>query len=419
MHSPIHFHTAGVAPDEYGEIDWGDEIVMLDTILTLVQEDDNNNDSTTTTGCHHPSKTPATMTTSSTTTASHSHSYDGVPVVQHHHQETTTTTTLRLHSQQQPAQKSVSPSTIMLSTTNTTGSIFMGHHHHHHGSNQQKPRRPMSAFEVYVQYEKANMLQQDDDDNNNNDSNRCNGIDDPVVLEDLKEQWKGMPVWQKSVYRQLAQGDRKRYHEELKQWNACHFRHGRVGEYLRSVLLHNNNQTTTAVMNLPPHDDFGISHSLSLPEMSHHPGSNFVNSMGMVRKRTRSCDDDVATTTTTTTPSAKVLRFALDPIPNKQKNKSEDDNASESSDWDDMVNSQTSLIDDSDWTYTYIHSFYGRDEIQLNRKPSYSFVFSISGHLNAPTVYITSFKVILVLSCKPKGNVFLSLFLFYSLLKST
>lgn len=41
-------------------------------------------------------------------------------------------------------------------------------------------------------------------------------INDPAIMELFAEQWKGMPAFQKSVYRQLAEGERQRYVKELR-----------------------------------------------------------------------------------------------------------------------------------------------------------------------------------------------------------
>lgn len=95
-----------------------------------------------------------------------------------------------------------------------------------------KPRPPKSAFEVFVQYEKGLVEDKLRGDGKQIEPN------DAAVMETLKEQWKGMQGWQKDVYKQLAEGDRKRYKNELRQWNAnCQRSRGQVGEYLRSVLV--------------------------------------------------------------------------------------------------------------------------------------------------------------------------------------
>lgn len=57
-------------------------------------------------------------------------------------------------------------------------------------------------------------------------------------MELFAEQWKGMPAFQKSVYRQLAEGERQRYVKELRLWRAkSQPKQGQVGAYLRSVLV--------------------------------------------------------------------------------------------------------------------------------------------------------------------------------------
>lgn len=157
-----------------------------------------------------------------------------------------------------------------------------------------KPLRPKTAFEVFVQYENSLLHEK------LRKEGRELAPNDPAILNILKEQWKGMVEWQKNVYKKLAEVDRKRYKNELIQWNACNRpKQGQVGEYLRSVLV---------------------------KPVVQNPRFSGIPPLGSYKRKV-SFEDSKS--------SRKVARFSNDTTA-----------ALEFSDWDDMVNSQTSLIGD-------------------------------------------------------------------------
>ena len=162
-----------------------------------------------------------------------------------------------------------------------------------------RPRRPKSAFEVFVQYEKHSL----------EEKLRGKGAvpQDAAVTDLLRMQWKSAQQWQKEVYKQLAESDRLRYRKEIIQWNAdSKTRQGLVGEYLRSKLV------KPAVPNF-----------VTPPMMQ--PVPNYC--VDGVNKRRVSFED---------ARSSKVARFSHNPMGMG--------GAHRLSDWDAMVNSRTSLI---------------------------------------------------------------------------
>ena len=66
----------------------------------------------------------------------------------------------------------------------------------------EKPSPPCSAFDTFVQYEKQTLEER------LKGLGEAVGPDDPAVMEVLVEQWKCMARWQKSVYRELAEGEK-------------------------------------------------------------------------------------------------------------------------------------------------------------------------------------------------------------------